>query len=136
MRSTTVSGGVALLGPLPPGLLWAGFGVAVLASAVMVLWWRLELQRSGWWTGLVVEGRRVEVGVDHDLCMGASSCVELAPKVFRLDWTKKKSRFDPAPLEKLDDASTASEVIFKAAQSCPYRAIFLDDADTGERIFP
>ena len=117
-------------------LLWAAFGIAVLASFVMVLRWRRELHQSGWWTGLVIEGRKVSVGVDHDLCMGASSCVELAPKVFRLDWSKKKSRFDPAPLEKMDDADTAPEMIFKAAQSCPYHAIYLKDATTDERIFP
>ncbi len=85
---------------------------------------------------MAVEGRSVGVGVDRDLCMGAASCVELAPKVFRLDWSKKKSRFDPAPLEKLDGADTAPETIFKAAQSCPYHAIYLQDASTGERIFP
>ncbi len=117
-------------------LLWAAFGAAILASAAMVLVWRHQLSQSRWWTGMVVEGRRVEVGVDHDLCMGSGSCVELAPRVFRLDWSKKKSRFDPAPLEKFDDSGTPPEIVFRAAQSCPYKAIFLKDADTGERIFP
>ena len=115
---------------------WLAFGVAVLAAAFMVVRWRRELQESGWWTGLVVEGTKVRVGIDHDLCMGSASCVELAPEIFRLDWSKRKSMFDPAPLERIGDIGAAPERIFRAAQSCPYRAIYLEDADKGERIFP
>ncbi len=117
-------------------LLWIVFGITALATAIMVLRWRRELRQSGWWTGIVVEGKKVDVGVDRNLCMGASSCVELAPEVFHLDWSKKKSVFDPAPLEKLDDTGADPQRVFKAAQSCPYRAIFLRDAVTGEVIFP
>jgi ferredoxin len=91
-----------------------------------------------WWTGIIVEGKKVRVRVDWNSCMGASSCVELAPKVFRLDWSKKKSVFDPAPLELLDERprGTDPNVVFTAAQSCPYHAIILEDDETGERIFP
>ncbi len=32
--------------------------------------------------------------------------------------------------------SVGEETIFKAAQSCPYRVIKLEDADTGEQLFP
>ena len=117
-------------------LLWIAFGMSVFAATAVVLRWRSELNESGWWTGIVVEGKRIDVGVERDLCMGASSCVELAPEVFRLDWSKKKSMFDPAPLESLGGASADPERVFKAAQSCPYRAIFLKDAATGERVFP
>jgi ferredoxin len=116
--------------------LWIVFGITTIAATIMGLRLRHELQQSGWWTGIVVEGRKVEVGVDIDLCMGASSCTALAPEVFRLDWSKRKSMFDPAPLEHVGDSSADPEKIFKAAQSCPYRAIFLRDAATGERIFP
>ncbi len=67
---------------------------------------------------------------------GSASCTELAPRVFRLDWSKKKSVFDPAPLEVFEDRETKSADIFRAAQSCPYRAIVLEDAENGERLFP
>jgi hypothetical protein len=53
-----------------------------------------------------------------------------------LDWEKKKSIFDPAPLEILDEKGDTPEKVFVAAQSCPYRAIVLEDKVTGERIFP
>jgi ferredoxin len=117
-------------------LLWIAFGIGVLVMSAMILKWRSELRESGWWTGIIVEGKKLDVGVNHDLCMGASSCVELAPDVFHLDWSKKKSIFDPAPLEALSGSSTDPEKVFKAAQSCPYRAIFLRDAVTGEHVFP
>jgi hypothetical protein len=50
---------------------------------------RTRLGKPTWWTGIVVEGKKVRVRVDWNSCMGAESCVELAPKVFRLDWSKK-----------------------------------------------
>lgn len=85
---------------------------------------------------MVVEGRRVKVRTDQNLCMGASSCVTLAPEVFHIDWEKKRSFFDPAPLQVSNPDASTPERIFRAAQSCPYRAIVLEDADTGERIYP
>lgn len=97
---------------------------------------KFSSDKGGWWTGLVVEGKKVGIHVDWNSCMGAASCVELAPKVFRLDWEKKKSIFDPAPLVVLDEKGADPERIFYAAQSCPYRAIVLEDQETGERIYP
>lgn len=112
--------------------LYSSFVVAV----VLILRIRRKLREEGWWSGIVVEGRKVKVRTDWDRCMGASSCVELAPRVFHLDWEKKKSIFQPAPLQVLDENGENPETIFLAAQSCPYRAIVLEDADSGERIFP
>ncbi len=85
-----------------------------------------------------IERKKVHVSVGWNSCVGASSCVELAPNVFRLDWSKKKSFFDPAPLELLDERpkGTDPNIVFSAAQSCPYHAIILEDDETGERIFP
>ena len=116
--------------------LWLLFGLATVVAVVQVTRWRREFNRSGWWTGIVVEGHRINVKVDQATCMGASSCVELAPEVFRLDWSKKKSTFDPAPLETLNSVAPDPQKVFKAAQSCPYRAIRLQDADTAEPLFP
>ena len=130
---------------LTPTLILAQI-IAVPTAIVFILDSKIRERKSrdasgkngGWWTGIVVEGHKVRVRVDWNSCMGASSCVELAPKVFRLDWSKKKSVFDPAPLELLQETpnSTNPEIVFSAAQSCPYRAIILEDGETGERIFP
>ena len=68
---------------------------------------------------------------------GASqSCIALAPEVFQIDWVKRKSSFSAAPIEVKDETGADNETIFLAAQSCPYRAIVLEDADTGERLYP
>ncbi len=117
-------------------LAWLGFGAAVIASAYFVIRMRREFQEGKWWTGIVVEGRRLNVGIDHQLCMGAASCVELAPDIFRLDWSKRKSTFDPAPLEQSGDANVNPDKVYLAAQSCPYRAIYIEDYADGSRVFP
>jgi ferredoxin len=108
----------------------------VVLAVTMYKLTRLSKEPEGWWTRALIQDRRVKVSTDWNLCMGAGSCTELAPGMFRLDWSKKKSRFDPAPLQMLDDKTTKAEEIFRAAQSCPYRAIILDDLDSGERLFP
>ncbi len=114
--------------------------IFVSVAAVLILDTNLKKkfssEKGGWWTGMVVGGKKVGIRVDWNSCMGAASCVELAPKVFRLDWEKKKSIFDPAPLEVLDQKGADPERIFFAAQSCPYRAIILEDEETGERLYP
>jgi ferredoxin len=93
-------------------------------------------EQASWWTGKIVEGRTVKVRVDQELCMASQSCIVLAPKVFQIDWVKRKSSFSAAPIEVKDAEGADNETVFLAAQSCPYRAIILEDADTGERLYP
>jgi ferredoxin len=110
--------------------------LVLLLSAAYVLSQRRKMKRRGSLTTRTVGGRSIAVRTDWNRCMGASSCVEIAPKVFRIDWERKKSVFDPAPLEVLDENGADPETILRAAQSCPYRAIILEDGETRERIFP
>jgi ferredoxin len=114
--------------------------VTVPVAAILVVDTKMRgkfsREKGGWWTGIVVDGKKVGIRVDWNSCMGAASCVELAPKVFHLDWEKRKSVFDPAPLEVLDEKGDAPDKIFFAAQSCPYKAIILEDEVSGEQIFP
>jgi DNA-binding Lrp family transcriptional regulator/ferredoxin len=92
---------------------------------------------DSWWTGSLVEGRNVRVSIDADLCMGSASCVAMAPKVFRLDWAKRRSSMgEPAPLEVLRAKGTEPGALFLAAQSCPYGVIRIEDVDTGEQLYP
>jgi ferredoxin len=114
------------------------FSIACAAILVLVVIKIFEMSRDeeGWWTRSILEGRRVKVDVEWNLCLGSGTCTELAPGIFHLDWAKKKSVFDPAPLEMTEDASARAEDIFRAAQSCPYRAIIMKDADNGDRLFP
>lgn len=90
------------------------------------------LQRRGEKEIVTRDNRRLVVSVDQSLCMGAESCVSLAPEVFALDI----SRINQSPLGMRDvmDREVPSEKIISAAQTCPYKAIRVVDAETGEHI--
>jgi ferredoxin len=55
-------------------------------------------------------------------------CETIAPKVFRLN--------DDRQSEAVDPAGDTVEKIIEAAENCPVSAIFVEDADTGEQLFP
>jgi len=71
--------------------------------------------------------RIAKIIIDRDLCIGAASCVAIAPGVFALDEENKAYVVNP------DGAD--NETILLAAQSCPTRAIILLDKD-GNQIWP
>lgn len=66
--------------------------------------------------------------IDRDLCIGAATCIALAPKAWALD--------DEAKAIILDTASEESdEALLDAAKSCPVLAIFITDQD-GKQLYP
>lgn len=65
--------------------------------------------------------------IDRDLCIGAASCIAVAPGVFQLDSNNKAIV--------INESGAAQETIMLAAQSCPTRAIFLYDEE-GNQIYP
>jgi ferredoxin len=69
-----------------------------------------------------------KVVVDSNLCIGAATCIVVAPKVFDLD-----SEGIAVVIEKGECAD--DNTLFMAAQSCPTQAIFLYD-ENGVLIFP
>ena len=68
------------------------------------------------------------VVIDRDLCIGATSCVDLAVQTFALDDENRAVLRDP-PWD-------SEEQILAAAKSCPTLAIIVRDRETGEQIFP
>jgi ferredoxin len=74
-----------------------------------------------------VAGRRLEVAVDHDLCVGSTLCLLIAPGTFVLDEHGQSIVHDPA--------GDAAEKVLDAAVQCPLAAIRVRDADTGEVLF-
>lgn len=68
------------------------------------------------------------VVVDRNLCIGAASCVAVAPKTFALDNEAKAIILDTAVEDNF-------ETILDGAKSCPTAAIFIYD-ETGKQIFP
>jgi ferredoxin len=66
--------------------------------------------------------------IDRNLCIGAATCIALAPKAWALD--------DEAKAIILDTAGDESdEALLEAAKGCPVMAITITD-DTGKQLFP
>ena len=70
---------------------------------------------------------KYKVRVIRDLCIGAASCVAIAPKVFELDTEAKAIVLKP-------DSDT-DENILAGAQSCPVNAIIVED-ENGQQVWP
>jgi ferredoxin len=70
---------------------------------------------------------KYKVTVNRPKCIGAASCVAIAPKVFGLD--DKQLAFVISE-DELDD------IKLLAAQSCPTAAIIVQDTTTGEQVWP
>ncbi|MDP3770444.1 MAG: ferredoxin [Candidatus Sungbacteria bacterium] len=68
-----------------------------------------------------------KIVVDRHLCIGAASCIAVAPGVFQLDGENKAVVYN--------DKGTDDETILLAAQSCPTQAVILFDEE-GNQIFP
>lgn len=92
------------------------------------------LQRRGEKEIVTQDNRRLVLSIDQTLCMGAESCVSLAPEVFALDMSRINNQ--PLAMRDVMDREVPSERIVAAAQTCPYKAIKVRDAETGEMIFP
>lgn len=70
----------------------------------------------------------IKVKVLKDVCIGAATCVAIAPSVFELD-ENMKARV-------INGANDTKDNIINAAQGCPVKAIIITDAKTGEQIWP
>lgn len=72
--------------------------------------------------------RSLTMRIDRNLCIGAATCVAIAPKAWTLD--------DEAKAIILDTASEESDqTLLDAAKGCPVMAIILTD-ETGKQVFP
>jgi ferredoxin len=72
--------------------------------------------------------RKLRVRVDHQVCVGNAMCETIASKTFRLNDNRQSEVADPQ--------GDSEEKILEAAENCPVSAIFVEDAETGERLFP
>lgn len=71
---------------------------------------------------------KLKVKVERDLCIGAATCVAIAPKAFVLDSDAKAVILDTAGEE-------SDNTILEATRGCPTAAIIVEDKN-GRRIFP
>lgn len=72
--------------------------------------------------------KKYKIRVDRNLCIGAASCVALAMKTFALDGENKAVV--------LNEAGDEAQMIKLAAESCPTKAIILENVETGEQEYP
>lgn len=72
--------------------------------------------------------RNLTMRIDRDLCIGAATCVALAPKAWALDDEAKAIILDTSTEE-------SDQTLMDAAKSCPVMAIFITD-ENGKQVYP
>ncbi len=95
------------------------------------------LQRRGEKEITTSDGKRFTVRIDQDKCAGAESCVQAAPSVFALDPTELggfRRGGQPLGMREVEEKTVDGDTIVVAAKSCPYRAIYVKDVETGEEL--
>ena len=68
-----------------------------------------------------------KIEIDRNLCIGAASCVAIAPEVFELDNENKATVKNPRGAD--------DDTLMLAAKSCPVLAIKIFGKD-GKQMFP
>ncbi len=69
-----------------------------------------------------------KIEVDRELCIGAASCIGVAPEAYELD--EENIAIVKNDWEKLPD-----ETLIASAESCPTKAIFVY-GENNEQIYP
>ena len=69
-----------------------------------------------------------KVEVDRDLCIGAESCVVVAPDAFEMDE-------ENIALVKDGALKVSTEELLESAQACPVAAVILYD-ENGDQVYP
>jgi ferredoxin len=70
--------------------------------------------------------------VERSLCIGCCSCETIAPQVFHVD---KISKMNPKS-NVINQSGASAEKIMDAAQTCPTKAIRVEERDTGKKLYP
>ncbi len=72
------------------------------------------------------------VNVDKTLCIGCCSCEIIAPDVFQID---KNKNMNPKS-SVINPKGAGINKIMNAAETCPTKAIIVENKNTNERLFP
>jgi ferredoxin len=72
------------------------------------------------------------VDVDESLCIGCCSCETIAPNVFQIN---KTSRMNPKS-SVINQKGAGLNKIMNAAETCPTKAILVENKDTQEKLYP
>lgn len=74
----------------------------------------------------------LSVNVDETLCIGCCSCEIIAPQVFQID---KNKNLNPKS-SVINQKGAGVNKIMNAAETCPTKAIIVENIDTDERLYP
>lgn len=78
--------------------------------------------------GQVKQIGKYQVEVIREKCIGAASCVAIAPEVFKMD------EEEIAVIISQDGNDDETKLL--SAQSCPTAAIIVTNRETGEQVWP
>jgi ferredoxin len=70
----------------------------------------------------------MKITVDRTKCEGYAKCLQVSPKVFKLD--------AKMIAEVIDHKGDSDDKILFAAKLCPTKAITLEEEGSGKKIFP
>ena len=93
---------------------------------------KANLQKRGEVDITTLEGKKVKAGIVEDLCLGTGFCAVLAPEHFSLE--RSQIGAEPLGIADADEKLVDIERLRRAAESCPWRAIYLKDSESGEYI--
>ncbi len=74
----------------------------------------------------------LSVTVDESLCIACCSCETIAPNVFEIN---KNSRLNPKS-SVINQKGAGINKIMNAAETCPTKAIIVENIDTKEKLYP
>lgn len=72
--------------------------------------------------------RKLTMRIDRNLCIGAATCIAIAPKAWALDDEAKAIILDSV-------AEESDDTLLEAAKGCPVMAIFITD-ESGKQLYP
>jgi ferredoxin len=75
-----------------------------------------------------VKVHNYKIWVDRNLCIGAATCIAVAPNTFQLDDEAKAVILETSNQDTI-------ETIIDAAKACPVAAVIIED-EKGNRVFP
>lgn len=93
---------------------------------------KANLQKRGEIEIVTVEGKKVKAGIVEDLCLGTGFCAVVAPEHFSLE--RRQIGEEPLGIADADEPLVELERLKRAAESCPWRAIYLRDSETGDYV--
>lgn len=71
---------------------------------------------------------KLRITVDHNVCVGNAMCEVFASNTFALN--------DERQSIVVNSDGDTEEAVIEAAENCPVTAILVEDADTGDILFP